>query len=698
MAALQADSALQYLKGVGPQRAEHLAELGLRTVGDLLEYFPFRYEVEQGEVEIADLVPGTHATVQGEVVSMRRRPPGLLLTITDGSETCVLRWFNRAHGTRGLAPGAHIVAAGKVQLYKDRPELVQPRIEVLERDALVLRKPGGARRVGVYRGSKRVSSPLLRTLVRHVFDEPRLPVDEVLPPALRQKHGLPTRAEAVRQMHQPAGDAELERARRRLVYEEFLLLELAMALRRQRCVALQKGRVLQTTKKIDQHIRARFPFDLTAAQDTVIAEIVADLASGRPMTRLLQGDVGSGKTVVALYAALVAIAHGRQAAIMAPTEILARQHHANVTQYLRNSRVRVELLHGGRARGERIAALAAIERGDVDLVVGTQALIQQGVAFADLALVVVDEQHKFGVVQRHAFRTKGPMPHYLVMTATPIPRTLSMTVFGDLDVSVLKQGPPGRGTTSTHVVTASKWSAVMRRVRRRLEAGEQAYVVCPVIDDAPSAMSDDRPLATPLLSVRAAYTQLVDGPWHGLNVGLLHGALPARERQDVVDRFVAGDLHAVVATTVVEVGVDVPNATVMIIEHAERFGLSQLHQLRGRVGRGAGDGVCVLVARGRGRKAAERLAVMTETADGFRIAEADLWQRGPGELLGTRQHGLPELRVGSLVDDFDVLEAAREDAFALVAADPALADPAHQVLLPALKRMFGGKLALIDVA
>jgi ATP-dependent DNA helicase RecG len=713
MTTLRSDSPIQYVKGVGPQRAEWLASLGIQTVGDLLEYFPFRHECESGEVDIADLVPGTNVTVRGEVVSVGGRRPTVRCEIDDGTGTCVLRWFHVPFGGLHLFRGATVVASGRVEVYGDLAELVQPRLQVFDRDAVLMTQPRGPRRVGVYRGNAQAKSPLIRRIVQSVLTQAHLPVDETLPAALLRKHSFPTREQAVRQMHSPTTDAELERARRRLAYEELLLMELALALRRRKRLALQTGQKLYGTPEIDQRIRARFPFALTGSQEQVVREIVADLQSGRPMTRLLQGDVGSGKTVVALYACLVAIAGGKQAAIMAPTEILAQQHYTNIHRYLADSRVRYVLLRGKLGKSQRADALAAIERGEIDLVVGTQALIQQDVAFNQLALVIVDEQHKFGVLQRHQFRTKGPMPHYLVMTATPIPRTLAMTVFGDLDVSIIKQSPPGRGRITTKIVVGQQWETVMTYVRRRLEAGEQAYVVCPLIGEEgrrsrrstdtpeapPDAEADELPDQTKsLTSVIHAHERLVTGPWQGLNVGLLHGALPTTQKQAVVTAFAAGKLHAVVATTVVEVGIDVPNATIMIVEHADRYGLSQLHQLRGRVGRGSLDSLCVLIAHDRDGKAAERLAVMTETTDGFKIAEADLRQRGPGQLFGTKQHGLPELRVASILDDFGLLEQARQDAFALAAADPTLARPEHEPLLPALKRMFGEKLALIDAA
>ena len=649
------------------------------------------------------------------------RRPSLRCEINDGTGTCILRWFDQRYGGKGLFRGATVIASGRVQLYDDRAELVQPRVQVFEPNAVLLSRPSGPQRAGVYRGNETLKSPLIRRAVLSVLSQAHLPVDEIVPPRLGARHKLPTREQAIRAMHCPASDVDLAQARTRLAYEEFLLMELAMALRRRRRMALQTGQKLHVTPEIEQRIRARFPFTLTAAQDQVIAEIVRDLQSGRPMTRLLQGDVGSGKTVVALHACLAAIANRKQADIMAPTEILAHQHFANIDRYLADSRVRYTLLRGGVSRKARAEALAAIERCEIDLVVGTQALIQKDVAFNQLGLVVVDEQHKFGVLQRHEFRTKGPMPHYLVMTATPIPRTLAMTVFGDLDVSVIKQSPPGRGRIITKLVTARQWETVMTYVRRRLEAGEQAFVVCPLIGEGPKAKkvsgtffpADSLPVESPekvpdnffggtaeLISVTETCDRLVAGPWHGLNVGLLHGSLPAAEKQATHAAFAAGRLHAVVSTTVVEVGVDVPNATIMVVEHAERYGLSQLHQLRGRVGRGSRDSLCVLIARDRGVRAASgserpstpsagRLAIMARTTDGFEIAEADLRQRGPGQLFGTRQHGLPELHVASIVEDFGLLEQARHDAFEIVAADPELARPEHAALLPGLKRMFG---------
>jgi ATP-dependent DNA helicase RecG len=744
MLPLRPDSPVQYLKGVGPQRAQWFEQASIRTVADLIEYFPFRYELETGQIDIADLQPRTTATVRGTVLRTRGggRHGSVTAEIDDGTQVCTLRWFQGKYAPRGLCVGASVIATGEVQDYNDRREIVQPRVQVFPPDTAVNVPPRAARMVGVYRAAGKLSSRLVQQAVETVLAQPQIPAEESLPADLLKKHGFPARADAIRQMHSPRGDEELRRARERLAYEEFLLLELAMALRRQHIVVLQTGQKLHVTDEIDRRIRARFPFELTPSQNQVVREIAGDLTSGRPMTRLLQGDVGSGKTVVALYACLTAVANRKQAAIMAPTEILAEQHFRNIEQYLADSRVRYVLLRGGLPRAERAEILAKIERGQLDLVVGTQALIQEDVGFKDLAVVIVDEQHKFGVMQRARIRTKGPMPHYLVMTATPIPRTLAMTVFGDLDVSVIKHSPPGRGKIVTKVVTAAQWETVMTYVRGRLERGEQAFVVCPLIGkDAETGETDvtmapesaDKAARADLISVKQAHKRLVDGPWRGLETGLLHGSLKPAEKERVMREFAIGEQHALVATTVVEVGVDVPNATIMIVEHAERFGLSQLHQLRGRIARGKREALCVLVAYGPGaqaarraamadrgaqtarraasaghtsivgpgasdNKAAKRLAIMAETTDGFRIAEADLRQRGPGELFGTRQHGLPELHVGNLVQDFGLLEKARQDAFDLIRRDPKLERPEHQALVPRLRRMFGGKLSLIDAA
>jgi ATP-dependent DNA helicase RecG len=404
------------------------------------------------------------------------------------------------------------------------------------------------------------------------------------------------------------------------------------------------------------------------------------------MNRLLQGDVGSGKTVVALYACLTAVANRRQAVIMAPTEILATQHFRKIQQYLQGSKVSVELLVGGQNAQRRQRLLDGLATGSVNIVVGTHALLSEGVRFANLALVVVDEQHKFGVQQRTGLRGKGFAPHYLVMTATPIPRTLAMTVFGDLDVSVIDAAPPGRGQTTTVSTTQEKFGAVLGTVSRKLDAGQQAYFVYPLVTASPDQE---------LTAVEEAYGQLSRGPLKKYRLGLLHGQMPGVQKDAVMRDFASGVVQVLVASTVVEVGLDVPTANVMVVMHAERFGLAQLHQLRGRVGRGREDATCILVASPKNPLASERLKVLTETHDGFKIAEEDLRLRGPGEFFGTRQHGLPELKVADLLTDFDLLRLARRDAFAMVAKDPSLALPHHQQLRRELAAMYGTRIGLL---
>ncbi len=476
---LALDTPLQFVRGVGPKRAELFARLGLRTVGDLLEYFPFRYEVQAGCVPIRALRPGTRATIRGEVVEVEPRPGGgAVAAVRDETGVCVLRWFRRYRGIPLPAVGDEVIASGKVQEYRWNIEIVQPRVW---NAAAYQPADSGGGLVGVYHSTEGLASELIARTVGRVLDAELPPMPDPLPEAIRRRYRWPRRDEAIRQLHRPADRRQSERARRRMAYEELLMLEVALALRRRARTSLFSGIPLAVTDAIDRRIRRRFPFELTAAQDRVIREICRDLASGKPMTRLLQGDVGSGKTVVALYAALVAIAHGHQVAIMAPTSVLARQHFDRVERYLSGSRVRRALLVGGLSPARRRELLGAIERGEVDLVVGTQALIQKDVNFASLALVVVDEQHKFGVLQRALVRTKGPMPHYLVMTATPIPRTLSMTVFGDLDVSIIDALPPGRGKVITKLVDAGKWPP--RHAVRPWQARARRAGVCGVSGD-----------------------------------------------------------------------------------------------------------------------------------------------------------------------------------------------------------------------
>ncbi|MEA3367574.1 MAG: ATP-dependent DNA helicase RecG, partial [Planctomycetota bacterium] len=519
-------------------------------------------------------------------------------------------------------------------------------------------------------------------------------VTETLPEAMRGRLRLADLASALKMIHRPESMEEVQQARRRLIFGEFFLMELAVVLRRRSAMASTAAPPIEVADTVDARIRARFPFTFTGAQDRAIGEIRRDLARRRPMTRLLQGDVGCGKTAVALYAALAAVAAGYQAAIMAPTEILAVQHYQNVEKYLVGSRIRWALLVGGLAAGQRKKVLRRIRRGEADIVVGTHALIQQDVAYNRPGLVVVDEQHKFGVLQRAEakWRTAEDQPdaepHYLVMTATPIPRTLALTVFGDLDVSTIDEMPPGRTPVETRAVGPDERRKAQEFVRGQLRAGRQAFVVYPLVEESET------------LDLRAATEEadrLARGAFRDFEVGLLHGRMKPEEKDAVMGRFRRGEVQVLISTLVIEVGVDVPNATVMMVEHAERFGLAQLHQLRGRIGRGAEKSTCLLLAEPKTEEAERRIQVMCETTDGFRIAEEDLRLRGPGEFFGTRQHGMPELAIGNIVEDYDLLRLARNEALQWIEKDPDLSGEASQMVRKALAKRFRDTLRLIEV-
>ena len=682
--ALELDTPVQYVKGVGPARAGQLAALGIETVEDLLLYFPRRFDLRRQTQPIASLKgdePG--ATVAGEVVAVEEnrfsRRPWFGCQLDDGTGWVLVKWFHGGYLRDKIVEGLQIAVSGKVSVYREHLQFVNPAWQTLWREEADLSRD---ELLPVYPAGGQLTSSIIGRIAQKVVPLAEELIPEILPRDSLSKRALMPRGKAVAAMHRPEDRDEWKSARRRVAYEECLLMQLGIALTRMKSVS-RPAHALPRTEEIDRRIRARFPFDLTKAQDRAVEEIVADLARERPMNRLLQGDVGSGKTVVALYAALLAVANRRQAAIMAPTEILAAQHYRKVQQYLAGSRVRTALLVGGQSKAERQQTLDALAQGRTDIIVGTHALLTEGVRFARLALAVVDEQHKFGVRQRSGIRGKGYAPHYLVMTATPIPRTLAMTVFGDLDVSTIDELPPGRGRTTTRRVGEDELDDVLDFVRERLADGQQAYFICPLVTPSP---------ALELKAAEQAYEELAEGALREFNVGLVHGQMPAARKESVMRAFRAGDVQALVASVVVEVGVDVPAANVMVVLHAERFGLAQLHQLRGRIGRGERDATCILVAAPGNPVAQRRLEVLTETQDGFRIAEEVLRLRGPGEIFGTRQHGLPELKVADLAEDFELLRLARRDAFALVRDDPALTAPAHQRLRREMLRAYAGKL------
>ena len=684
---------VQYLKGVGPKRAQLLERLGIRTVGDALQFFPRKYVDRGNVVPIARVVAGRDQAVRARIVDMRSPRWGDRLEALIADDTGEMRviWFHARFLVKALHTGEEYLFYGRVGAYKRRLQMQHPKFERIAEGGDG--EPGGQILVEypITEGLQQAS------LLRMTDEALRLGLPlarDTLPEALRRRLHLADLPEALRMIHRPASMAEVTEARRRLVFGEFFVMELAVALRRRSALAAHNGPPIEVSETIDQRIRARFPFTFTAAQDKAIAEMRADLSRDRPMTRLLQGDVGCGKTAVALYAALAAVAAGYQAAIMAPTEILAAQHYQNVEKYLVGSRVRWALLVGGLRATERKKVLRRIRRGEADIVVGTHALIQQDVTFGRLGLVVVDEQHKFGVLQRAEAKWQTAadepelQPHYLVMTATPIPRTLALTVFGDLDVSTIDEMPPGRTPVETRAVSPRERRKAYRFVHGQLAAGRQAFVVYPLVEE--SAGLD-------LAAATQEAERLAKEVFPEFTVGLLHGRMKAEEKDAVMDRFRRGEVHVLVSTLVIEVGVDVPNATVMMIEHAERFGLAQLHQLRGRIGRGAAKSTCLLLGEPQTEEARRRIACMVETTDGFRIAEEDLRLRGPGEFFGTRQHGMPELVLGNVVEDYDLLRLARNEAFAWIKEDPDLSSRESQAIRRALVKRFRDTLRLIEV-
>jgi ATP-dependent DNA helicase RecG len=681
---------LEKLPGVTPARRELLARLGLRTVGDLLFHFPRGYEDLTDVRPIAALSGGALQTVQGEVVDMETRdlPGGRFVASVvlsdDGRSVLEGVWFNQEYATRRFRFGQRLSFSGKPRWYRDRWQMVSPRVQVLDGSEETA-APGV---VPVYPLTEDLRPGQLRPLIGRALERYAGCLAEVLPEELRARHGWPAAPQALRAVHFPPDLESAQRARRRFVYEEFFLLQLALALRRREVRDSGRAPLLPATPQIDTRIRRLFPFDLTGDQDQAVADICRDLNSERPMQRLVQADVGAGKTAVAVYALLVAVANKHQAALMAPTEVLARQHARTLDRYLAHSRVRRLLLTGALSPRERRAALEALRAGEVDLVVGTQALVQEGVEFARLGLVVIDEQHKFGVHQRARVRRLGAEPHYLVMTATPIPRTVALTVFGDLDVSLIRELPPGRQPVRTRWVPESQRGRVHEALRAGLAAGRQGYVVCPLVEESE---------ALGIASATRTYEELRAGPFKDYRLGLLHGRQDEEAKAEVMEQFRTHQLDLLVCTSVLEVGVDVANATLLVIEHAERFGLSQLHQLRGRVSRGRTPGECYLFAEPAGDEGKARLRALLRTTDGFALAEEDARLRGVGELFGTRQHGLGELRLADLSADGDLLRLARRDAFALVAEDADLGKTEHAALRAAVLGRYGRTLDLAAV-
>jgi len=695
-------SPMQFVKGVGPKISQLLKKKGIETVEDALYNLPIRYEDRRQIRRIADLTTGDRCVgyaeviAAGEVVYPKSRRRVYEAILGDGSGFITAKWFQGIQYIRGrLKKGDRVIFYGDIRGYRSQKEIHHPDLEwaegTEEGDSLNF-----GRIVPVYSETEGLYQRRIRGIMHQVVQNAARKITSSIPPQVSARCNLMPLAEALCEVHFPQAYLDIEQLNRktsrphqRLAFEEFFFLELGMALRR-RGNAQEEGIAFQTGRSASaERLLENLPFTLTKAQERVLEEIKGDMAKTHPMNRLLQGDVGSGKTAVALVASLIAIDNGYQAALMAPTEILAEQHYLNLREWLRGLDVRAVLLTGRIKGKERDELYRAITEGEAQLVVGTHALIQEGLSFKRLGLGVVDEQHRFGVMQRARLKRKGAVPDLLVMTATPIPRTLAMTLYGDMEVSVLDELPPGRGPIVTRVYREKDRGAVYRTVAEEIAKGKQAYVVYPLVEESERMDLRDA-------TQGAQRLQQVIFPDY--RVGLIHGRMKGEEKERVMKAFREGAIQILVATTVIEVGIDCPNVTAMVVEHAERFGLSQLHQLRGRIGRGPHPSVCLLLAAPRlGKEAWRRLKVMEETLDGFRIAEEDLAIRGPGEFLGVRQWGLPDLRVANLIRDVRLLQQARREAFALIDQDPQLGREEHRSLMETIRARWQEKLELASV-
>ena len=671
---LTPDTPVRYLKGVGPKTAERFEKLGIVTLADLLCHYPRRYIDFSRPYSIAEAPPDTECVVKAEVFA---KPAGRILPgggrmerITAGDDVSSLEitWFNNPYAIQKLELGQVYYFEGIVTGGMLRRQMVNPQVRTA---AQITAAPFEA----VYPQTEGLSSTVIAKCIRQLLPHAEL-LPDPLPEEMLKKYRLLSKADAVRAIHCPATEEEAFAARRRLIYEELLVLQLGIGRMKNRGSA-STGAPMQRLDPAP--FWASLPFSPTGAQRRAVDEILTDLSGSTSMNRLLQGDVGSGKTLVAAAAILACIRSGYQAALLAPTEILAAQHAENLNRMLAPFGMRVALLTGGMKAAARRTTLAAIRSDEADLVVGTHAILSEGVEFARLGLAVVDEQHRFGVRQRGMLAEKAANPHLLVMSATPIPRTLGLLIYGDLDISILDELPPGRKPVKTRCITGKKRRDLYGFLDREIGAGRQVYIVCPAIEDTPDGG---------LNAVKSYYEDIAKALLHDRRVGLMHGKLKPKEKAAVMDDFKAGRLDALVSTTVIEVGVDVPNATVMVIENAERYGLSALHQLRGRVGRGAAESWCFLVSDNTAESVQKRLKFLCSTSDGFAVAQFDLETRGPGDFFGSRQHGLPTLQIADLMNDTRTLHAAQAEAVAMLADDPLLEAPEHVLLEQQVQQMF----------
>ena len=689
---------LSTLRGVGPKLCEKLTRLGLHTVEDLLYTLPHRYEDRRHFSSINQLTPGVSGQFCGKILQADEVPLGrsrkkiFEVVVGDNSGQILIKWFHyrRDWMKKQYTSGRMIYAYGEVRVFSGRREILHPEV-----DFTASNTADRMRILPVYPLTEGLTQKQLRSFYQQAVSTYAQAVACHLPEWIIHKRALLPLSEALLQCHCPPQDCDFQLlqsgnypARRTLVYDEFFYLQLGLALRRHG-VELEQGRSFTLEHRYTLPLAKALPFDLTTAQKRVLGEIKRDMLTPHPMNRLIQGDVGSGKTIVALMAALIAIESGAQAAVLAPTEILAEQHYRQFAHWMGVLGLNCALLTGSTSKSERHSLLEKLSDGEVHLIVGTHALLQPDVQFDDLGLVIIDEQHRFGVQQRQQLRKKGNAPDTLVMTATPIPRTLSLTLYGDLAMSIIDELPPGRTPITTRIAKASQRQQMLEFVCRELDKGYQVYFVYPLVEE--SERSELKAATEAFEALQAELGKKYAG-------GLLHGRLHSRDKEAVMDQFKRGDINYLVSTTVIEVGIDVPNASVMVIEHAERFGLAQLHQLRGRVGRGAAKSYCILVQSDQcSNDGRQRLEIMQQSNDGFVIAEADLQLRGPGEFLGTKQAGIENFRVANLLHDAVILEQAREDALQLIETEDVLTSANHAGLRQTLKQRWGSRLELASV-
>jgi ATP-dependent DNA helicase RecG len=686
---------VKYVKGVGESRAAQLNKISIYSVQDLLNHIPRRYLDRSTILKINQISPGEETTVIGRIVNIKkilRNRPRLIVTIYDKTGLLNGIWFNQIEFfAKHFKMDQEVAFSGKVSFYRGW-QMIHPDYDIIEESKEQLHT---GQIIPLYRSNQQLknsglSSRGFRRIIHNALTKFKEQIEENLPQSIIKKYQLASRNDSFQNIHFPENFEQIQEATRRFKYEELFYFQLLMAIRHRNYRSIERGILMVTDGKIIRRVLDQLPFELTTAQRKVLREIYVDLKSTHPMNRLLQGDVGSGKTLVALITGLIAIENGYQVALMAPTEILAEQHYLTTADFLSHTQIKLSLLTGSLKENEKRIRYTDLHSGKIDFIIGTHALFQETVEFKNLGLVVIDEQHRFGVLQRGELIKKGRKPHVLVMTATPIPRTLAMTLYGDLETSIIDELPPGRKPVKTVWRTEEKRKKIYGFIRDKVSEGQQVYIVYPLIEESEKI---------DLKAATEGYEKLKKDIFPEFRIALLHGRLPDSEKEIIMQQFKSRTTDILISTTVIEVGVDVPNATIMLIEHAERFGLSQLHQLRGRVGRGTQKSYCILLTPQKiTQEAQERIKTMEKTTDGFIIAEEDLRLRGSGEFFGTRQHGLPDFHFVDLVKDQKIIQLARKDAFETIQKDPQLRHPEFNAVYQYFKKQYQERYKLADIS